>query len=144
MLILNNEHILSRSGPAKSINLLKESLFKNKKNIYCYRNVNPLFFDVTIGNKTLFKKKLFYLISLMFKQKLIFINGIYSMFFFILPIVISFLRKKKIVISPRGQIAPESLVKKKFIKLLFFKILTLIQIFTPSKFFWLVTLYWSR
>ena len=139
MLILNNEHILSRSGPAKSINLLKESLFKNKKNIYCYRNANPFFFDVTIGNKTLFKKNLFYLISLMFKQKLIFINGIYSMFFFILPIVISFLRKKKIVISPRGQIAPESLVKKKFIKLLFFKILTLIQIFTPSKFFWLVT-----
>ena len=36
MIILNNEKIDSRSGPAKSINLLKSKVFKNKKYIYCF------------------------------------------------------------------------------------------------------------
>ena len=109
MLILTNEQIQSRSGPAKSINLLKKKIFKSKKHIYCYRNKNIFFFDISIGKKILFKKNIFYLTKLIFYEKVIFINGVYSLFFFILPIVVSLLKVKKLIISPRGQIAPETL-----------------------------------
>ena len=139
MLILINEQIQSRSGPAKSINLLKKSIFKSKKHIYCYRNKNIFFFDFFIGNKIITNKNIFYLIKLILNEKVIFINGVYSLFFFILPIVIGLFKIKKIIISPRGQIAPETLVKKRFLKLFFFKLLTIVQGIIPSKLFWLVT-----
>tara|TARA_Y200000002_G_scaffold371055_1_gene367265 strand:+ start:728 stop:1828 length:1101 start_codon:yes stop_codon:yes gene_type:complete len=138
MLILNNEKIDSRSGPAKSINLLKSKLFKKKKYIYCFFGKEGLNYDVTIYNKN-YKKNLFSIIDLFFKNKVIYINGIFSFVFCVIPLIISFFLRKKIIISPRGQIAPETLIKKKYIKLAYFYFLYFIQKYSSSKIFWLVT-----
>ncbi len=59
MIILNNEKIDSRSGPAKSINLLRSKVLKNRKYIYCFFGDNKLYFDLIINDKK--KEKIFFL-----------------------------------------------------------------------------------
>ena len=63
MIILNNEKIVSRSGPVKSIFLLKQKIFKNKKIFYIFTDKNYLF-DILVGKKENIKKKFFYLFTI--------------------------------------------------------------------------------
>ncbi len=138
MIILNNEKIDSRSGPAKSINLLKSKVLKNKNHIYCFFGKKTFYFDLIINSKKK-TKNIFSILKLFFFSKKIFINGIFSFVFCVIPLVICFFLRKIIIISPRGQIAPETLIKKKYVKHLYFYFLYLIQKYSSSKIFWLVT-----
>ena len=74
MIILNNEKITSRSGPAKSILLLKQKVFKNKKIFYIFRTHKRYFFDIIVGKKKLINKNIFFIYNLLFKTKVIYIN----------------------------------------------------------------------
>lgn len=138
MLILNNENTYSRSGPAKSINLLKSKVFKNKKYIYCFFGKSPFSYDLIINNKKK-NKNIFSILRLFLLSKKIYINGIFSFVFSVIPLIICFFFKKILIISPRGQIAPETLIKKKYVKLIYFYFLYFVQKYSSSKIFWLVT-----
>jgi len=138
MIILNNENVSSRSGPAKSINLLRSKLFKRKKYTYCFFGKNFFEYDLIVNNKN-YKTNFLVILKLFLINKKIYINGVFSIVFCVLPLLIGFFVKKKIIISPRGQIAPETLIKKKYLKLFYFNFLYLIQKYSASKIFWLVT-----